>query len=62
MAKDKKKKKQKESVQDAYGTFSEMMGQDSGKKQKSKATSVGGLPLGVSLGNPIDRSTDKLFL
>ena len=62
MAKDKKKKKQKESVQDAYGTFSEMMGQDSGKKHKSKATSAGGLPFGVSFGNPIDRSTDKLFL
>jgi len=62
MAKDKKKKKKKESSQDAYGTFSEMMGQDSGKKQKSKATSVAGFPFGVSLGNPIDRSADKLFL
>ncbi len=62
MAKDKKKKKKKESSQDAYGTFSQMMGQDKGKKHKAKTTSVGELPFGVSLGNPIDRSADQLFL
>ncbi|HUW90468.1 MAG TPA: hypothetical protein VMV43_08085 [Candidatus Nanopelagicaceae bacterium] len=62
MAKDKKKKKQKESSEDAYGTFSQMIEQDSGKKHKTKATAVDELPFGVSLGNPIDRSTDKLFI
>ncbi|MBY9009133.1 MAG: hypothetical protein KGD74_04645, partial [Candidatus Lokiarchaeota archaeon] len=62
MAKDKKKKKKKGSSKDEYGTFSQMMGQDSDKKLKSKARSAGGLPYGVSLGNPVDRSTDKLFL
>ncbi len=62
MAKDKKKKKKKESKKESSSTFSEMMGQGSGKKSKSKKTSAGELPFGVSLGNPIDRSADKLFL
>jgi hypothetical protein len=52
MAKDKKKKKKKKSSKGDHDTLS----------HKSKATSIGGLPFGVSLGNPIDRSTDQLFL
>ena len=62
MAKDKKKKKKKGSSESDYNNFSQMMGQDSGKKHKGKATLGGELPFGVSLGNPIDRSADKLFL
>jgi len=62
MAKDKKKKKKKVSSGGINNNFSQMMGQDKSKKHKAKATSAGELPYGVSLGNPIDRSTDQLFL
>jgi len=55
MAKDKKKKKKK--GKGKTETFSSFM--DTGK---SKAKKVSGLPSGVSIGNPIDRSSDKLFL
>ena len=62
MAKDKKKKKKKGSSGGNNNNFSQMMGQGKGKKHKAKATSDGELPFGVSLGNPIDRSADQLFL
>ncbi len=62
MAKDKKKKKKKGSGGDEYDTFSQIMGQDTGKKHKSKAKAASGLPSGVFIGEPIDRSSDKLFL
>jgi hypothetical protein len=61
MAKNKKKKKKGSNLGD-YNNFSQMMGQDSGKKHKGKRVSGGDLPFGVSLGNPIDRSSDQLFL
>ncbi len=62
MAKDKKKKKKKGSGGDDYGTFSQIMGKETGKKQKSKAKAVSGLPSGVYIGEPVDRSSDQLFL
>ncbi len=62
MAKDKKKKKKKGSGGDEYDTFSQIMGQDTGKKHKSKANAASGLPSGVFIGEPIDRSSDQLFL
>ena len=62
MAKDKKKKKKKGSGGDDYGTFSQLMGQDTGKKHRSKAKAVSGLPSGVYIGEPVDRSSDQLFL
>jgi len=58
MGKDKKKKKKSED--DYQGTFSEIVGgatPDSKKRKKGKT-----LTQGVSLGNKIDRSSDKLFL
>jgi len=61
MAKDKKKKKKKKGVsKEGYNNFSELMG--TGKKKGSKAKKVAGLPHGVNIGNPIDRTLDKLFL
>ena len=62
MAKDKKKKKKKGSGGDDYDTFSQFMGKDTGKKQKSKAKAVSGLPSGVYIGEAVDRSSDQLFL
>jgi hypothetical protein len=59
MAKDKKKKK-KEASEGDYNNFSQLMGQE--KVKEPKAAKGSGLPPGVSLGNPIDRSSDKLFL
>lgn len=50
MAKDKKKKKKKGSGGDDYGTFSQFMGKDTG------------FPSGVYIGEPVDRSSDQLFL
>jgi hypothetical protein len=60
MAKDKKKKKKKGSG--GNDTFSQFMGKDTGKKQKSRAKAVSGLPSGVYIGEPLDRSSDQLFL
>ena len=61
MAKDKKKKKKKKGSSDGnYNTFSQLMGQE--KIKESKAKKVSGFPAGVALGNPVDRSRDKLFL
>ncbi|GAI66455.1 unnamed protein product, partial [marine sediment metagenome] len=62
MAKDKKKKKKKGSGGDDYGTFSQLMGKDAGKKQKSRAKAMSGLPSGVYVGDLVDRSSDQLFL
>jgi len=62
MAKDKKKKKKKGSSGDDYGTFSQFMGKDKGKKHKSRAKAVSGIPSGVYIGDPVDRSSDQLFL
>ena len=59
MAKDKKKKK-KEASEGDYNNFSQLMGQE--KVKEPKAAKGSGLSPGVSLGNPIDRSSDKLFL
>ncbi|MBY9012486.1 MAG: hypothetical protein KGD70_08945 [Candidatus Lokiarchaeota archaeon] len=59
MAKDKKKKK-KEASEGDYNNFSQLMGQE--KVKEPKAAKGTGLSPGVSLGNPIDRSSDKLFL
>jgi len=59
MAKDKKKKK-KEASEGDYNNFSQLMGQE--KVKEPKAAKGSGLPPGVSLGNPIDKSSDKLFL
>ncbi len=56
MAKDKKKKKKKKSGGD--DTFSQFMG----KKQKSRSKAVSGLPSDVYIGEPVDRSSDQLFL
>ena len=56
MAKDKKKKKKKKS-KGGSDTFSTFMG--SGKVKGKK---VSGVPYSVSIGNPVDRSADKLFL
>ncbi len=50
MAKDKKKKKKKGSGGDDYGTFSQFMGKGTG------------FPSGVYIGEPVDRSSDQLFL
>jgi len=50
MAKDKKKKKKKGSGGDDYGTFSQFMGKGTG------------LSSGVYIGEPVDRSSDQLFL
>ena len=63
MAKDKKKKKGKGSEDDPYGTFSQLMG-SGGKssKEKKKEKSKAVEPSGITLGESIDRSTDKLFL
>ncbi|MCJ7649667.1 MAG: hypothetical protein MUP85_13715, partial [Candidatus Lokiarchaeota archaeon] len=65
MAKDKKKKK-KDTEQQDYGTFSQLMGGSSETKshkgKDKKAQKTVGIPSGVQIGNPIDRSTDKLFL
>ena len=62
MGKDKKKKKKsKGKSNDNLGTFSELMG-GSATKSKSKAKQVKEIPSGVSLGNKIDRSQDKLFV
>ena len=60
MAKDKKKKKKKGSSEGQYNNFSQLMGQ--GKVKDSKAGKGRGVPSDVDLGNPIDRSSDKLFL
>jgi len=62
MAKDKKKKKKKKkkSSEDDYDNFSQLMGKKKSKDSKQKKGT--GLPFGVSLGDPIDRSSDKLFL
>ena len=61
MAKDKKKKKKKkESSETGYNNFSQLMGQ--GKVKESKAKKVSALPPGINLGNPIDRSSDQMFL
>ena len=59
MAKDKKKKK-KEASEGDYNNFSQLMGQE--KVKEPKAAKGTGISPGVSLGNPIDRSSDKLFL
>lgn len=56
MAKDKKKKKKKKS-KGGSDTFSTFM--DTGKVKGKK---VSGVPYSVSIGNPVDRSADKLFL
>jgi len=50
MAKDKKKKKKKGSGGDDYGTFSQFMGKGTG------------LSSGVYIGEPVDKSSDQLFL
>jgi len=60
MAKDKKKKKKKKSGGD--DTFSQFMGKDTGKKLKSRSKAVSGLPSDVYIGEPVDRSSDQLFL
>jgi len=57
MAKDKKKKKKKGKSKGGSDTFSTFM--DSGKLKGKK---VSGALYGVSIGNPVDRSADKLFL
>jgi hypothetical protein len=59
MGKDKKKKKKKEKSK-GKGTSKD----DSKKAHKSGkvAPQVAGLPVGVSIGNPFDRSGDSLFL
>ncbi len=58
MAKDKKKKKKKKKgvSEGNYDTFSQLMGTE------EKKGSIAELPLGVNIGNPIDRTLDKLFL
>jgi hypothetical protein len=66
MGKDKKKKKKKKSKSKSnenLGTFSQLMGgtsSSSSSKSMSKATKA--ISSGVSIGNKIDRSTDKLFV
>ncbi len=57
MGKDKKKKKKKGKSKGGSDTFSTFM--DSGKVKGKK---VSGASYGVSIGNPVDRSADKLFL
>ncbi|MFX0010439.1 MAG: hypothetical protein ACFE9R_09005 [Candidatus Hermodarchaeota archaeon] len=63
MAKDKKKKKSKGSDDHPYGTFSQLMG-SGGKSSKEKKKEKGkeAKSSGITLGESIDRSTDKLFL
>ena len=56
MAKDKKKKKKKKS-KGGSDTFTTFMGTG-----KVKGKKVSGVSYGVSIGNPVDRSADKLFL
>jgi hypothetical protein len=62
MGKDKKKKKKDKSKgNEDLGTFSQLMGGSSShSKQKSKA--VKGITPGISIGEKVDRSQDKLFV
>ena len=63
MAKDKKKKKKKKSGEGDYNNFSQLMGQEKKKQPKEPtAKKVADLPSGLYLGNPIDRSSDQLFI
>ncbi|MBY9004910.1 MAG: hypothetical protein KGD73_13120, partial [Candidatus Lokiarchaeota archaeon] len=62
MAKDKKKKK-KDTEQQDYGTFSQLMGGSSETKHKGKEKAhKAATPSGVQIGKQIDRSNDSLFL
>jgi hypothetical protein len=65
MGKDKKKKKKDVEQQD-YGTFSQLMGGPSETKPQKgkdkKSVKAGGIPLGIQIGNQVDRSNDNLFL
>jgi hypothetical protein len=66
MGKDKKIKKKKEKTIEQYDTFSQLIKKEekSHKKEKKakKGDTVFAIPQGVSLGEFIDRSSDKLFV